>query len=322
MVTFEVANTTSSLQNSPSNQPSMMPTSIESIEAYDKEALIKRNPHADFAAVEASRPNYDASQSWTPSKTPNPTWQPGDGASSLDWKNNPHIVIDPNSPSRTINQNYKLMISSTVPRPIALVSTVSSDGSCQNLAPFSYFNNVANDPPLYSIAFHGEEATDSLRNLLETEECCISIVSDFFLEAANFTSVNAPPKTSEWVLSGLSPQASKLVKAPWVGEAVFIIECKLHSIQTIHSKTVVDEHGKPVRSATLALVEAVMFHVREDAIDEKRETVDIKVLRPVWRGGGITYGSCFGGWETPRPNPFRILRETNKIKQLLKHERP
>jgi flavin reductase (DIM6/NTAB) family NADH-FMN oxidoreductase RutF len=294
-----------------------MSSETDLIEAYDKEGLIKRNPHADFPAVQASRPDYNASQLWSPSKTPNPKWQPGDGASQPVWVQHTTIAIDPNSPDRTINQNYKLMISSTVPRPIALVSTISSDNLCQNLAPFSYFNNVANDPPLYSLAFHGEEANDSLRNLLETKELCISIVSDWFLEAANFTSVNAPPRISEWQLSGLTAKKSRVVKPSFVGEAAFSIECKLHSIHTIYSKTVVDTDGNAVRSATLALVEAVMFHVREDAIDEKRETVDIKILRPVWRGGGITYGSCFGGWETPRPEPFRRLRESKTIRDLL-----
>ncbi|KUJ16067.1 flavo protein-like protein oxygenase [Mollisia scopiformis] len=289
----------------------------DTVEAYDKEALVKRNPHVDFPAVEASRPDYDGLRSWIPSKTPNPKWQPGDGASRSGWEQHRMIAIDPDSHDRTVNQNYKLMISSTVPRPIALVSTVSADGLCRNLAPFSYFNNVSNDPPLYSLAFHGAEANDSLRNLLETGECCISIVSDWFLEAANFTSVNSPPKISEWELSGLHPKASDIVKVSYVGEAAVSMECQLHSTQTIWSKTVVDDDGKPIRTATLVLVEAVMFHVREDAIDEKRETVDTKVLRPVWRGGGIMYGTCFDGWETPRPDAFRVLRGTQRVLEIL-----
>lgn len=209
------------------------------------------------------------------------------------------------------------MISSTVPRPIALVSTISKDGKIENLAPFSYFNNVCNDPPLYSISFHGELPTDSLRNLLETEECCISIVSDWFLEAMNMSSVNTPPDISEWPLSGLHISKSDVVKPGFVAESVFSMECKLHSIVPIFSKNEVDAKGEKRRTATHVLVEAVMFHVREDAIDEKRETVDIKVLRPVWRGGGITYGSCFEGWETPRPGPFRELRETEAVRDIL-----
>lgn len=287
------------------------------VEAYDKEALIHRNPHADFGAIEKSRPDYDPTNFWAPTKTPKPLWKPGDGAIANDWNGKTMIAIDPHEPGRAGNQNYKLMISTTVPRPIALVSTISADGKRQNLAPYSYFNNVASDPPTYSISFAGKEANDSLTNILETGELCISIVSDWFLEAANFTSVNTPPHLSEWPLAGLHPLKSSKVRPPHVAESAFSMECKLHSATPLFSRTKVNEDGSPERANTLVLVEAVMFHAREDAIDENREAVDIKVLRPVWRGGGITYGTCFGGWETPRPNPFRVLRETQPIKDIL-----
>jgi flavin reductase (DIM6/NTAB) family NADH-FMN oxidoreductase RutF len=209
------------------------------------------------------------------------------------------------------------MISSTVPRPIALVSTISTDGRIENLAPFSYFNNVCNDPPLYSISFHGELPTDSLRNLLETEECCISIVSDWFLDATNMSSVNTPPNISEWPLSGLQVSKSDVARPGCVAESAFSMECKLHGIVPIFSKNEVDGKGENRRTAMHVLVEGVMFHVREDSIDEKRDTVDIKVLRHVWRGGGITYGSCFEGWETPRPGPFREVREAEAVRDIL-----
>lgn len=153
------------------------------LEAPDKESLINRNPHRDFAAVEASRVPYDHTASWTATKTPNPKWAPGDGANNSDWKEE-IVHIDPREPGRTTIQNYKLMISTTVPRPIALVSTVSKDGSSTNLAPFSYFQNVCEDPPLYSLSFQikGPAMIDTLRNLLDTEECCISIIGDWFIE--------------------------------------------------------------------------------------------------------------------------------------------
>jgi flavin reductase (DIM6/NTAB) family NADH-FMN oxidoreductase RutF len=296
----------------------MAPTKLSNglTEAFDKEALVKRNPHADFPAVQASRPDYDSSQNWRWSKTPNPTWQPGDGSSSSTWKTKKLLVIDPKDPSRTANANYKLSISSTVPRPIALVSTITTEG-VYNVAPFSYFNAVSVDPPLYSVSFVGKDANDSLNNVLATGEMCISIISDWFLEAANFTSVNTPPHISEWDLAGLHPTPSKLVKPPHAAESAFSMECKVHSSIPILSKTDVGGDGKPVGTATLVLVEAIMYHVREDVIDEKRETIDIAKLRPVWRGGGITYGSCFGGFETERPEAFRKLLETERVKNIM-----
>jgi flavin reductase (DIM6/NTAB) family NADH-FMN oxidoreductase RutF len=284
------------------------------VEAFDKEALVKRNPHANFEAVQASRPAYDPSQTWKWSKSPNTEWQAGDGSRSEEWRSRALLAIDPNDPLRTHNQNYKLMISSTVPRPIALVSSLSTNG-IQNLAPFSYFNTVSVDPPLYSVSFVGTEPNDSLQNVLESGECCISIVSDWFLEAANFTSVNTPRHVSEWALSGLHPRSSRKVKPPYVHESAFSIECKVHSSLPIYSSAKVNQDGK-VRTATLVLFEAVMYHVREDAIDEALETVDIQVLRPIWRGGGITYGSCFSGWETERPRAYRELMATQRVQKL------
>lgn len=122
----------------------------EPLEAPDKEALVQRNPHADFAAVEASRPAFDHSLEWEFSKTPNPAWKIGDGPSTEDCKNRKFLTIDPQEEGRPTVLNYKLMISCTVPRPIAMVSTVSEDGLTRNLAPISYFQCVTTDvcPPL------------------------------------------------------------------------------------------------------------------------------------------------------------------------------
>lgn len=287
------------------------------IETFDKESLVKRNPHEDFALVEASRLPYSTSRPWTFSKTPNPTWQPGDGSSTPEWRSQKHLTINPSDPIRSENQNYKLIISSTVPRPIALVSTITPDGKTKNLAPFSYFNTVSVDPPLYSVSFVGREKNDSLRNLEETGECCISMISDWFLEAANFTSVNTARCVSEWPLSGLHPVESEIVRPPYVAESAFSMECKVHSSHPIFSKTEVDGEDKPVRTATMVLVEAVMWHVWEGIVDEKLETVDVIKLRAVWRGGGITYGSAHGVWETRRPEAMRKLMEMERVKGIM-----
>jgi flavin reductase (DIM6/NTAB) family NADH-FMN oxidoreductase RutF len=279
------------------------------MEAPDKEALVNRNPHADFSTVEASRPDYNGSCQWTPTKTPNPGWAYGDGANTNGWQQHSFIEIDPSEPTRPSNLNYKLMISSTVPRPIALLSTVSDSG-IQNVAPFSYFQAVCADPPLYSISFVGETPNDSLRNVLETREACISIVSDTFIEAANATSINTPPHISEWPLTGLHPLAGRLVKPYYALESAFSIELEYHS----HHDIVSPNSGK--RTATLVLLRAVLFHVWEDAIGRDEATVDIATLRPVFRAGGITYGVCLQGFELPRPEAYRKVRESRDAQML------
>jgi hypothetical protein len=140
----------------------------------DAEKAIKRNPHPDFKKVEASRPDWREDAEWTFTKIRNPNWRPGDGANDggESLKKN-HIQIDPYAEGRPATFNYKLLISAIVPRPIAFVSTVSADGTSTNLAPFSYFQMVNHDPPIFVIGFSGgfDRAKDSLRNLKETGEC-------------------------------------------------------------------------------------------------------------------------------------------------------
>ncbi len=39
-----------------------------------------------------------------------------------------------------------------------------------------------NQPPLYSLSLVGDEPNDTLKNILETKECCISMTSDWLVE--------------------------------------------------------------------------------------------------------------------------------------------
>lgn len=116
----------------------------DQVEAPSREAAIQRNPHADFAAVEKARPPFGHDElKFT--KTPNTNWKAGDGASNQDWKQHEFVTIDPYEEGRGPWLNYKLLISATVPRPIALASTVSADGKTANLAPFSFWQCAALD---------------------------------------------------------------------------------------------------------------------------------------------------------------------------------
>src|SRR5699024_11713594 len=47
--------------------------------------------------------------------------------------------------------NYKFLIGSIIPRPIALITSVSAN-KVLNIAPFSYFNIVTSNPPIVSVA--------------------------------------------------------------------------------------------------------------------------------------------------------------------------
>lgn len=229
---------------------------------------INRNPHPDFKTVESSRQPASA-PSFTFTQTREPDWTFGSGANTP-TPSSTHVSIDPYAPNRPAALNYKLLISSIVPRPIAFLSTRSSDGKT-NLAPFSYFNLVNHDPPLFVVGFSSSVASakDSLRNLLDTKECVINIISDSFVEAANSTSINAPFGTSEWDVSGLTADYScEVVKCARVKEAVFSVEAKLEMVKEWESRVSGEKTG------TMVVLEGVRFWAREDAVNEDRSLID------------------------------------------------
>jgi flavin reductase (DIM6/NTAB) family NADH-FMN oxidoreductase RutF len=284
------------------------------------EAEIKRNPHPDFKKVEASRPVWNKEHTFNYTQTVDPSWKFGQGTNALHHPTTQgsgsgsgaesgavpgHISIDPYEAGRPAPFNYKLLISGVIPRPIGFVSTQAADGnsssssSARNLAPFSYFNMVHHDPPLFVLGVSSGKGRpkDTLRNLLESRECVVNIISEGFIEAANSTSVDAPYDASEWDISGLTPVYDCVdVKAPRVGEAVFSVECKLESCREFESRS---NPGK--KGACLVVLEGTRFWVREDAINDERNLIAPEVLRPMSRLGGITYGRVTDAIEIPRP---------------------
>lgn len=267
-------------------------------EKHDAESVIQRNPHGDFSAVQASRPDWNKTHTWTFTKTAEPTWQYGSGANDKSCLTKSHVEIDPNEPGREPRLNYKLLISGIIPRPIGFLSTRSKDGSSTNLAPFSYTQIFNHDPPVFGVGFSGgfDNAKDSLRNLIDTGECVINMISEHYIEAANATAIDLPYGVSEWSATGLTPAPSALVKASRVQEAVFSIEGKLMQTQEFESRVT---PGK--KTGVLALIEGVRFWVREDAINDERSLIDPAVLRPIARLGGISYARVVDGFEIPRP---------------------
>jgi len=244
----------------------------------DAEKATQRNPHPDFKKVEASREPWDKSAAWSLSQTADPGWKIGGGANDDGaCLKIPHVEIDPYEKGRPAIFNYKLLISGIIPRPIGFISTRSKDGTSTNLAPFSYFNMISHDPPLFAMGYTGgfDNAKDSLRNLKESGECTINIISEHFVEAANASSINAPYGESEWALTGLTPAPCTTVKASRVKEAIFSVEGKLESTREFESK------GTPgKKTSVLAIIEGTRFWVREDAINEDRNIIDPAVSRP------------------------------------------
>ena len=123
-----------------------------------------------------------------------------------------------------IRSSYSLCISGVVPRPIALTSTLSVDGT-RNIAPFSYFNIVSHDPPHVALGICKNpdgSKKDTLRNIEDTKEFVINIMSDWYVESANHCCGNFAPEEDELQRSGLmNPIPSQVVKPCRLAESAF-----------------------------------------------------------------------------------------------------
>lgn len=265
---------------------------------HDAESAVKRNPHGDFSKVQASRPDWDSTRSWHFTKTQNPNWTYGSGSNAP--SDAAHISIDPYGEGRLPVQNYKLLISGIIPRPVGFLSTRAKDGSSTNLSPFSYTQVFNHDPPIFCVGFSGgfDNEKDTLRNLVESGECVINMISEDFIEAANACSIDLPYGKSEWAVSGLTPAACEVVQCSRVKESVFAVEGKVVSTQEFESRNP-KTPGK--KTGVIVTIEGVRFWVREDAINADRTLIDPAVLRPVARLGGISYSRVVDGFEIPRP---------------------
>ena len=119
------------------------------------------------------------------------------------------------------------------PRPIGWISSISKDGIA-NLAPYSYFNAIADEPPQVMFCSNGNSAyrkhKDSLSNILSTKEFVVNFVTSETKTQMNHTSRNFKPNDDEFIFSKLKKKKSKLIKVPGVKNSPVNLECKLLKI--------------------------------------------------------------------------------------------
>jgi flavin reductase (DIM6/NTAB) family NADH-FMN oxidoreductase RutF len=182
------------------------------------------------------------------------------------------VVINPEALSAY--EVYKLLIGSVVPRPIAWVSSVSREGVL-NLAPFSFFTVVSRQPPMLSITVEPRPdgtPKDTLRNVRQTGQYVVNVVSLHLADAMDETSRDHPPETDEFEVADLTPVPGEVVEAPRVGEALVSMECVLDRVL-------------PLGSDHLVIGRVVRFHVRDDLLSETGR-VDVAGLDPLGRLAG------------------------------------
>lgn len=171
------------------------------------------------------------------------------------------ISIDPFT--NTERENYKLMIGSIIPRPIAFVTTLSKEGVL-NGAPFSYFNIVSSNPPMVSLAIQrsGGMQKDTARNIMDSKEFVIHIVDEQNVEKINETAASLPPEQSEVEQAKLTPVQSVKVAVPGVKEAKIRMECSLeHSLEL---------GGSDTPGCDLIIGRVVQFHIQDEIYENGR----------------------------------------------------
>ncbi len=198
------------------------------------------------------------------------------------------MIIDPQS----FDGFNRVLTGVVVPRPIAFVSTMSKDGLI-NLAPYSFFNAVAYDPP--TIVFSssrraGDKRKDTLANIEETGEFVVNVVVDDIAEAMNRTAAEFPSEVSEFEIAGLTPAPSQKVRPPRVAESPVNMECRL--LQVVPLGQGDHQHG-------LVIGQVVLMHIRDDLIDGHR--INHQRLKPTGRLAGSMYCHTSDVFEMVRP---------------------
>lgn len=187
------------------------------------------------------------------------------------------------------NEPYKLATGLIVPRPIGWIGSISS-GGVPNLAPFSFFNVVSGNPPVFVFSPGRSGRKDTLTNVRETGEFTINIVTEEVAEAMNLTSASVESDVDEFELAGLTSMPSARIAPPFVGECKANIECVVTDIVNI---------GHETDGNALVIGEGVVFHIEEDLLDGTR--VDQQALKAIGRHAGNAYSRTSDLFDLERP---------------------
>jgi len=187
---------------------------------------------------------------------------------------------------------YKLLTGSVIPRPIGWISSISTAGIL-NLAPYSFFNAIAASPPhvVFSCGMTANGKKDTLNNVLATKEFVLNIVTEDTAEAMNQSSAMLRSDESEFEFAGVTPIASKIIKAPRVKESPIHFECIVkHTYET----------GDWEGAATIIIGEVVYIHI-DDEVMLPNYKIDNTKLKAIGRTAGSEYVRTQDKFSLKRP---------------------
>jgi flavin reductase (DIM6/NTAB) family NADH-FMN oxidoreductase RutF len=195
---------------------------------------------------------------------------------------------EPSNGHNLAHDPFKAIIA---PRPIGWISTRDVEGR-PNLAPYSFFNAVADRPPM--VMFSSGGLKDTAANIQDTGEFVCNLVTRGLAEKMNLTSAVLPRGTNEFEFAGLSAAPCRIVSVPRVAEAPAALECRL--VQMIQLR---DLHGTTLEQF-VTIGQVVGVHLDRAYLKDGR--FDLLATHPVQRAGyAADYTEATLGFQMPRP---------------------
>ncbi len=181
------------------------------------------------------------------------------------------------------------------PRPIGWISSLDADGVA-NLAPYSFFNGVADAPPMVMFSNNGgksqdQPVKDSVRNIRETGEFVVNVATEALKDAMNASSAHFPAEIDEFEAAGLEKAPSRIVLPPRVAASPAALECRLWRTLELPSP--------PGAANVVVFGQVVGVHIADWALEDGR--FDPARLRLLSRLGYRDYTVVADSFEMGRP---------------------
>ena len=200
---------------------------------------------------------------------------------------------------------YKLLAGFIVPRPIAFVSTCSPNGN-NNLAPFSSFNYLGEDPPVIVLGLQIRDdgaLKDTTYNIRENGEFVINFVDESLVEQQNICAIDFPPEIDEAEIAGISLEPSVAIQPKRIKHSPVAMECR---------RLVALELG-PKR--VICIGEVIWIHARDGLIDPETFYVNEELYRPIGRIYGSLYVRLNDVFELPRVMTYEDWKKMGEAPQ-------
>ena len=176
------------------------------------------------------------------------------------------------------------------PRPIGWISTYGEDGTA-NLAPYSFFNLVSDDPKIVMFASTGWK--HSATNAIRRGGFAANLATRAARDAVSLTSADLPGGESEFEAAGLAAAPCRAVDAPRLADNPAVLEC------AVTEHLVPRDRSGGAADAVLVLGEVVGYWLDERYVTDGR--FDTARARPLARLGYRDYASVDETFEIMRP---------------------